>query len=214
MIKAIVFDFDGVIIDTEKARYDAWQAVFSLYDKVLPVDEWVKNIGRASYAADPFVILEYLTGLKLSRDTLEAQARTFELEFASNLQPLPGVVKLLKDASSMNIPCAVASSSTRHWVDGHLKRMALDRLFKTLVCREDTKTHKPLPEPYLTAAHRLQCEPQFGIAIEDAPLGIQSATTAGLRCVGVGCSLTRHLDLSNATWQFDSLDQFNLKQII
>jgi beta-phosphoglucomutase-like phosphatase (HAD superfamily) len=71
-------------------------------------------------------------------------------------------------------------------------------------------THKPEPEPYLTAVKRLGALPENSIAIEDAPMGILSATTAGLRCVAVGCSLTKHLDLSRATWRYDTLDEFDL----
>jgi len=214
LIDAIVFDFDGVIIDTEKARYDAWQAVFSIYNQQLPLVEWVKNLGRASYVADPYVILEKLSGLILPENEIRALAKKFELEFVADLEPLPGIVKLLKKAKTLNIPCAIASSSTRHWVSGHIKRMNLDTYFQTLVCREDTKTHKPLPEPYLTAVSRMNCEPSDCIAIEDAPLGIQSATSAGLRCVAVGCSLTRQLDLSKATWLYESLEEFDLKKLL
>jgi HAD superfamily hydrolase (TIGR01509 family) len=210
VINAIVFDFDGVIIDTERVCFDTWQMVFSEYNQVLPLEEWIKNIGRAIKVADPHKMLEQLTGKSINQEQLLLHARKIEMAAANNLTPLPGVLKTLQAARDMNIPCAVASSSSRQWVAGHLNRMGLEHYFKTLVCREDTSTHKPEPEPYLTAVNRLGALPENSIAIEDAPMGILSATTAGLRCVAVGCSLTKHLDLSKATWQVDSLDQFDL----
>jgi HAD superfamily hydrolase (TIGR01509 family) len=213
VINAIVFDFDGVIIDTEKACYDAWQTVFSEYNQVLLLEEWVKNIGRAVKVADPHKILEHLTGKSINQEHLLHHAKEIEMAAANKLTPLPGVLKTLQVARDMFIPCAVASSSGRNWVEGHLKRTGLEHYFKTLVCREDTSTHKPEPEPYLTAVNRLGALPENSIAIEDAPMGILSATTAGLRCVAVGCSLTKHLDLSRATWQLDSLDQFDLMAV-
>ncbi len=213
VISAIVFDFDGVIIDTEKVCFDAWQTVFSEYNQVLPLEEWVKNIGRAVKVADPHKMLEKLTGKPINQEQLLLHARKIEMAAANKLEPLPGVVKTLQAASDMFIPCAVASSSSRRWVESHLKRMSLDHYFKTLVCREDTSTHKPEPEPYLTAVNRLGALPENSIAVEDAPMGILSATTAGLRCVAVGCSLTKHLDLSRATWQIDSLDKFDFRVV-
>jgi HAD superfamily hydrolase (TIGR01509 family) len=210
VIDAIVFDFDGVIIDTERVCFDAWQAVFSEYNQVLPLEEWVKNIGRAIKVADPHKMLEHLTGKSINQEQLLLHARKIEMAAANKLEPLPGVVKTLKTARDMNIACAVASSSGRKWVAGHLDRMGLEHYFKTLVCREDTSTHKPEPEPYLTAVGRLGALPEKSVAIEDAPMGILSATTAGLRCVAVGCSLTKHLDLSRATWRINSLDEFDV----
>lgn len=213
MISAIVFDFDGVIIDTERACFDAWQKVFSEYNQVLPLEEWVKNIGRAVKVADPHKMLESLTGKSINQEQLLFHAKKIEMTAANILMPLPGVLKTLQTAKNLNIPCAVASSSGRSWVEGHLIRLGLVHYFKTLVCREDTSTHKPEPEPYLTAVKRLGALPENSIAIEDAPMGILSATTAGLRCVAVGCSLTKHLDLSRATWQVASLDEFDLMAI-
>ncbi len=210
MIKAIIFDFDGVIIDSEKARYDAWQKVFSLYEKQLPIDEWIKNIGRAHYAADPFEILQKLTGFQLPCDDLQRRAKEYELEFVSNIPALPGVVRTIDEAEKLNITIAIASSSSRSWVEGHLRRLSIYDKFKTLVCREDTSEHKPSPVPYLTAVKRLGCLPEEALAIEDSPLGIHSAICAGLKCIAIGCSITKHLDLSKATLQLESLNDLDL----
>lgn len=213
MIRAVVFDFDGVIIDTEKARYDAWQSVFNIYDQELPLQEWIKNIGRASYVVNPFDLLKKLTGLSLEWDDIHQKAKKFELDYVSDIQPLPGVVDRILEAHSNQIRLAVASSSTREWVEGHLKRLSIEHYFSTLVCREDTITHKPLPEPYLTAVKRLGCRPDEALAIEDSPLGIEAAITAGLKCVAVGCSITKELDLSLATRNVLSLEHVSILSI-
>lgn len=210
MIKAIVFDFDGVIIDSEKARYDAWQKVFSMYNKQLPLNEWIKNIGRAHYAADPFEILQKMTGFQLPCEDLQRKAKEYELEYVSDIPALPGVIKTIDNAGKLNIPIAIASSSSRAWVEGHLRRLSISNKFQTLICREDTSEHKPSPVPYLTAVKRLGCLPEETLAIEDSPLGIHSAICAGLKCVAIGCSITKYLDLSKATLQLESLNDLDL----
>jgi HAD superfamily hydrolase (TIGR01509 family) len=210
MKKILVFDFDGVIIDTEKARYDAWQKVFMEYGCNLPLSEWQKNIGRAAYVANPFVMLREMAGEHLNDAILHEKARKCEMEAVADLQLLPGVKILIESAANEGFGIAIASSSTREWVHGHLKRLSIDHFFQTLVCREDTLSHKPFPEPYLTAAKRLGCKPQNGIAIEDSPLGILSAIEAGFYCIGVPCSITKSMDLSHAHQCMDSLENIDM----
>ncbi len=204
MLKGIVFDFDGVIIDSEKARYDAWQSVYTIYGQTLPLEKWILNIGRASYVTDPHVLLQSLTGLKLSYEELYQKAKEFEFKFAADIPALPGVIGVIDGAYAKDIPMAIASSSSRAWVEGHLKRLQIYNKFTTLVCREDTVTHKPSPEPYVTAVNRLGCRPEDAIAIEDSPLGIDAAISAGLKCIAVGCSITKELDLTKANLQLSS----------
>lgn len=211
MIKGIVFDFDGVIIDSEKARYDAWQSVYTIYGQTLPLEKWILNIGRARYVMDPHILLQNLTGLKLSYEELHQKAKEFELKFAADIPALPGVLGVINDASDKDIPLAIASSSSRAWVEGHLKRLQIYNKFSALVCREDTMAHKPSPEPYVTAVNQLGCRPEDAIAIEDSPLGIDAAISAGLKCIAVGCSITKELDLTKASLQLSSLCELILK---
>lgn len=207
ILQAVVFDFDGVIIDTEKARYEAMQQVFATYGQKLPLLVWIESIGRAAYAIDPFDYLISITGEKLDIDMLKSTHKKIEMEMADALPLLPGVVERLEEVTNSGGFLAVASSSSRAWVEGHLQKRDLLKYFSAIVCRDDTLRHKPHPEPYSTALKLLKCLPENSFAIEDSPLGIASAKAAGLKCIAVGCSLTRDMDLSDAHYVFSSLDE-------
>ncbi len=209
-VRAVVFDFDGVCIDTETARFLAWKRKFEQYGFELPLEEWVKNIGTATWVSDPFILLEELTGRRIDRAGFEGGLRRSELEIADSFPLQPGLKDRLEEAAGLGISCAIASSSSHQWVDGHLQRRGLTGMFRTTVCREDTSEHKPHPEPYLTALRRLGIPAENGIAIEDSPLGLMSAHSAGLYCIAVPSVLTKHMDFSAAHRVVASLEEVSL----
>jgi len=206
-LKAVVFDFDGVCIDTEKARFMSWQRIFESFGLELPLDEWLKNIGKATYVSDPFVVLQSMVATDLDRSELHRRHRESEIEIAAGLPVLPGVVERLREARSLGILCAVASSSSHNWVDGHLERRGLRGFFNTVVCREDTESHKPDPAPYIKALDRLGVNSENAVAVEDSPAGVASAKAAGLYCIAVPCSMTLGMDLSVADRLVGSLEE-------
>lgn len=206
-VQAVVFDFDGVILDTEMARFVSWQRIFELHGQVLPRDAWIRNIGRAEMVVDPYVLLAELVGHSLDHGTLQQLHEKYEWEIAEELPLLPGVADRVLEATELGIPIAVASSSSHRWVDGHLKRHGLFDAFTTTVCREDTKRHKPDPESYMLAVNRLGAVPVATVSIEDSPLGIAAARAAGLYSIGVACSLTLGLDLSAANRLVNNLTE-------
>jgi len=208
-----VFDFDGVIIDTEKARYEAMQEIFATYGQKLPLHIWIESVGRAVYAIDPFDYLESITGEKLDREMLKSTHKKIEMEMADALPLLPGVVERLEEVRSNGGLLAVASSSSSAWVRGHLQKRDLIGYFNAVVCRDNTLRHKPHPEPYSTALKLLNCLPENSFAIEDSPLGIASAKAAGLKCIAVGCSLTRDMDLSDAHYVFNTLKEVSFSEL-
>jgi HAD superfamily hydrolase (TIGR01509 family) len=211
-IQAVIFDFDGVCVDTEMARFMSWQKIYTAFQLELPRDEWVKNIGKAAYVADPFDILERLAGHDLDREALHGQHRINELEIADALPLLPGVAERLTEAQSLGIACGIASSSSHLWVDGHLRRRGIFEMFGVIICREDTATHKPDPAPYLAALQRLGVDAENAIAVEDSPAGIASARAAGLYCIGVPCSMTRDMDMSGADLIVESLEEVSFRE--
>ncbi len=212
-LQAVVFDFDGVIIDTEKARYEAIQEIFAGYGQKLPLHVWIKSVGRAAYAIDPFDYLRSVTDEKLDLDLLKSIHKKIEIDLADTLPLLPGVSERIQEVKNNGGLLAVASSSSRAWVEGHLKKRGLLKYFSAIVCRDDTIRHKPDPEPYSTALKLLKCLPENSFAIEDSPLGIASAKAAGLKCIAVGCSLTRDLDLSNAHYVFNTLSEVSFSEL-
>lgn len=204
-LQAVVFDFDGVILDTEMARFEAMQKIYASFGQVLPLDMWLKSIGRASYAVHPFDYLQEILGEPLDCEKLHEEHKKIEIEMANALPVLPGVIDRIEEVLASGGKVAVASSSSRNWVTGHLRRRNLINYFSAIVCREDTVAHKPDPEPYVTALKRLECSAQNSFAVEDSPLGIEAATNAGITCIAIACSLTRHMDLGKAHFKFDSL---------
>lgn len=209
-LMAVVFDFDGVIIDTEKARYDAMQEIYSSFGQILSLDVWIKSVGHASYAVDPYRLLTELTGKELNHDELKKKHKEIEMEIADTLPVLPGVIDRIEEVRKLGGRLAIASSSSKQWVEGHLEKRDLLKYFDFTICKNDTIRHKPDPEPYLNAIKRLGCNHNNAFAIEDSPIGIEAAKSAGLICIAVGCTLTKDLDLSRADYRFNSMEEFTL----
>lgn len=204
-IKAIVFDFDGVCIDTETARYESWQEIYRSFGVVLPLDEWVKNIGRAAYESDPYPYLEKSVGRALNKEELHTIHKRTEVEITNRMPLMPGLLDRLHEAQSMGTMCAIASSSSHAWVDGHLQHRNIDHFFSTVVCREDTRQHKPDPEPYLTALRRLGVGAEHAVAVEDSPAGVTAARAAGIYTIAVPGCMTAAMNFEHASSRVASL---------
>lgn len=213
-IQSVIFDFDGVILDTEQARYDAWEAIYQSFGHTLPVDIWIKSIGRSKYAVDPFELLQKLTGKSLDTEKIRDLQRTKSYENVRGLPLLPGVKKCILEAVALKLKVGIASSSSRIWVQRHLKERGLLKYFDVLVCKEDTDYHKPSPFHYLTALKKLNCSPDYSVAIEDSPLGIESAIKSGMYCIAVACNLTKNMDLSGAHRIEESLQNVSFARIM
>jgi HAD superfamily hydrolase (TIGR01509 family) len=197
LVKAVVFDFDGLILDTEEPVYRSWQEVYREHGEVLPFDRWVEIVGSSTAAFDPKSHLEERLGRALTQDVLD---RRVERRAAMVLaQPiLPGVAELARSARAAGLRVGVASSSTTQWVTGHLERLGLLDRFDCVRCRDDVAKVKPAPDLYLAVADCLGAAPEEAVAIEDSPNGIASAKAAGMWCVAVPNGITGGLDLSHA----------------
>ena len=197
MIKAFVFDFDGLILDTEEPVYRSWLEVYQAHGQELPFDRWIQIVGSSTATFDPKGHLEQRLGRALAREVLD---RRIERRTALvRAQPiLPGVVELIDSAREAGLRVGVASSSTRQWVNGHLERLGLLERFDCVRCRDDVALVKPAPDLYLAVVECLGVAPSEALAIEDSPNGIAAAKAAGLRCVAVPNVITGGLDLSHA----------------
>lgn len=192
-----MFDFDGLILDTEGPVYRSWLEVYREHGEELPFDRWVEIVGSSTAAFDPKGHLEERLGRALTQDVLD---RRVERRAAMVLaQPiLPGVAELAGSARAAGLRVGVASSSTTRWVRGHLERLGLLDRFDCVRCRDDVANVKPAPDLYLAVAACLGVEPEEAVAIEDSPNGIASAKAAGMWCVAVPNGITGGLDLSQA----------------
>jgi putative hydrolase of the HAD superfamily len=132
------------------------------------------------------------------------------LELSAELAVLPGVVRLLDEARAAGVPCAIASSSESHWVNGYLKRFAIKDRFLHVVTRDLVPRPKPYPDLYREACLRLGVEPERSVALEDSVNGVKAAIAAGLVCIAVPNSVTARFDLSCAHLQSTSMEQLDL----
>ncbi len=212
-MRAIVFDLDGVVVDTESTDFAAWERSYREHGLVLPRDAWVSAIGSDGSRFDPLVHLRELVGKGFDEAGMQRARRAYRDALTAKLAPLPGVVSLLDQADRAGLPAAVASSSEREWVEGHLGQAGLLRRFRLLCCKEDVVRVKPDPELYRAAVAGLGVLPAEAIAIEDSPNGVAAAVAAGLFCVAVPGPMTRGLDFSAAQLEVESLASTSLEAI-
>ncbi len=198
MIGAVIFDFDGLILDSETPEYLAWKAVYARYGLEFPLASWLQNVGRNDSPFDPLGPFRG-DGSPIAPAAAAAlwqeQHATLECEF---LAPLPGVVPLLTGLRRRRVPTGVASSSRIARVRGLLAALGLGGHFDTAAGGDEVARAKPAPDVYLLAAHRLGAMPERCVALEDSENGVRAAKAAGMRCIAVPSALTQGLDFSAA----------------
>src|SRR5919204_1460505 len=214
VIKALIFDFDGLIVDTEGPMFLVWQRIYRERGQDMPRERWQSLIGTATGPFDPLVDLPQRTGEALTADELNALERLYYREATISQKLLPGVDDYLVDARALGLKTAIASSSSREWVMEHLERFGIADRFDTVVCKDDVTTTKPDPELYELAIERLKVRPEEAIALEDSSNGIRAAKAAGLFCVAVPNALTADMDLGEADIQIHSLETVSLADLI
>jgi HAD superfamily hydrolase (TIGR01509 family) len=212
-IKAIIFDFDGVILDTEMPEFQSWQEVFAEHGCELKLEVWAQAIGTAATAFDPYAHLASMAGA-VDVDAIRARRRPRHAELIAAEAVLPGVRDWLEAARSLKLKLAVASSSPTDWVAGHLERLGLDEYFECLKCADHVVKTKPDPELYASVLEALGLSANEAMAVEDSPNGVRAAKAAGLFCVAVPCSLTRGLDLDAADMRLTSLAEIGLASLL
>ena len=213
MIRAIVFDFDGLILDTEEPVYRSWLEVYEAHGVELPFERWVQIVGSTTTGFHPQRHLEERLGRSLPKEVLDGRiGRRTELVLAQKL--LPGVVQHINQAKALGLKVGVASSSTADWVKGHLSRLGILEKFDCLRCRDDVANAKPEPDLYIAVLECLGVTASEAIAIEDSPNGVTAAKRAGLRCVAIPNSITAKLDLSGADVILGSLAEISLAELL
>jgi HAD superfamily hydrolase (TIGR01509 family) len=215
VIRALIFDFDGLILDTETPEVQIWQELYARYGQEFPLDEWVRSVVGATVAnLDPVAQLERLTGLPLDAQTLKEQAQRTRLAWQADLPPLPGVADYLNSARRLGLRLAIASSSPHAWVDDHLRRLEFFNLLDAVICREDAPRLKPDPDLFLAALSALKVEADQAIAFEDSPNGVQAARAARMHVVGVPNPITARLGPLPADLTLASLSDLKLTDLL
>ena len=177
---AVLFDFDGILVDTEWAIYQAWLKTFRGHGQDLPLSLYTRCIGSDFDAWSPKIHLEDLTKLGFDWVKMDAQ-RQIEIRAALEMAgPIEGVMELLAEIRNHNIPAAVVSSSSHFWVDGWLDKLGMRDFFSEIVCKGDAARIKPAPDLYLEAAGRLGVQAEECLVIEDSLNGLISAKAASI----------------------------------
>jgi HAD superfamily hydrolase (TIGR01509 family) len=216
-VRAVVFDFDGLILDTETPLARGWAEVYASYGcQPLTPAEWGAAIGTA-VSIDPVAILlgrAGAAGLTIDPGVAGAAGRDAVSELIAAEVVRPGVQAWLDEADRRHLATAVASSSPVSWVGGHLDRLGLLHRFQALACARPGVAAKPAPDLYLEACAALGVHTAQALAVEDSPNGIAAARAAGLACVAVPNELTRQLDLAGADLVVASLAEVSLGEVL
>ncbi len=215
-IDALIFDFDGLILDTETPEYEAWREVYTEHGCELPLALWVDSIGRGheQIKFDPYKYLSECTGKIVDNEAVRARRRLLFHERVDRMPPRPGVVDYLTEATARGLKLAVASSSDRDWVEGHLRRLDLLDYFALTRCSDDVARTKPAPDVYLAALEGLGVAAENAVAFEDSPNGTRAAHRAEIYTVAVPNALTARLEFLEADRRIESMAEMPLGQVL
>jgi HAD superfamily hydrolase (TIGR01509 family) len=212
-IKGLIFDFDGLILDTEYAEFKSWEMILDSFQVNFPMENWLASIGISDSDFNIYTYLESHTDKKLNRDDILTTRENYLGQLLATQSILPGIENLIIEAKNKGLKLAVASGATNKWVTSNLKRIGLFNYFDGIHTREEVIYAKPDPALYYNALTNLGIDPDNAVAFEDSPNGIQAAKAAGLFCIAVPNYLTRMLDTSAADIILPTLKDFNLSKI-
>jgi HAD superfamily hydrolase (TIGR01509 family) len=198
-VRALLFDFDGLILDTELASRAGWELLYSDHGHELPSELWATVVGTTHAPFDPMAHLEELVGEPLDRKALNERRYTREIALIEAEELRPGIAEYFAVARERDLKRAIVSSSPRSWVDMHLERLE-EAVGWDAICTadRDPARAKPAPTLYLEALETLDVTANEAIAFEDSPNGVLAAKAAGIFCVAVPNEVTRDLGLEEA----------------
>ena len=216
-VKAIIFDFDGLILDTETPDFHVWQAIYQEHGFELPHEEWGKIVG--GYGLTHFDAAEYLIQLsqgRLDAGSLRDRHRSESHALTLEQPVMPGVLNYIKDAKGLGLKIAIASSSDHLWVETHAKRLGIFDHFDVIICADDVGVGrtKPNPDLFLLALKQLQVRNNEAVVFEDSPNGVKAANQAGIFVVAVPNPVTSLLRIEGANLMLRSLTDRSLFELL
>jgi putative hydrolase of the HAD superfamily len=203
-VRAFLFDFDGLILDTETAARSGWELVYGEHGLELPREKWALRIGTID-GWDIWGDLEGQVG-PVDRGALDARRFAHELTLLDAEKLRPGIADYIAAADRLRLKRAIVSSASRRWIDRHLIRLERTFGWDAIVTADNDATRaKPRPTLYLEALATLGIAPSEAVAFEDSPNGVRAARAAGIYVVAVPNAITRDLSLDEADLVVDSL---------
>ena len=214
MLKALIFDFDGLILDTESSLFEAWREIFDEYALEIHMEDWVKMLGQSADPPEAYTYLEVKIGRAVDRAALKERRIKRELSILQDQPALLGVRDLIYEVKESGLLLAVASSSEHAWVDTHLDRLDLMECFDVVICADDVPATKPAPDLYIQALNQLGVSSEDAIALEDSEHGVHAARAAGLFCIAVPNEITKGASFDQDQVTLDSLDGIRMNDIL
>ncbi|MBM3137336.1 MAG: HAD-IA family hydrolase [Chloroflexi bacterium] len=213
-IQGIIFDFDGLICDTESTELHAWEKLYADYGVPFPFEEYQKTIGAVHNDETPLLLLKESLGSQLNINEAREKLHQYHKE-VNEIEPLrPGVLDYLKEAKLLDLKIGLASSSPIPWVGFHLDRLGISHFFECIRTFEDVHQTKPNPQLFLLTLECLNLAPVETIALEDSINGIVAAKSAGLLTVAVPNAVTSRFDFKDADIILSSLEEIPLRRLI
>lgn len=209
---ALIFDFDGLIVETESVELMAWTRVLAEHGVPVEATDFLPFIGTHRPGLWDKTLREWL-GAEADLAALSRRAREIRQPLALAAPVLAGVIALLDEASNTGWQVGLGSSSTRRWIEMHLDHRDLLQRFDAVVTREDVMRVKPDPDIYLEVASRLRAEPRHCVVLEDSEPGCRAAKAAGMACIAVPTDMTRASDFSMADRVVASLSEVTVSDL-
>lgn len=219
MIRALLFDFDGVVIDTEAPTYQSWRDIYAQHGADLPLERYLPAVGTGSSTSsvdcgfDAIAHLEELIGRNVDRELVIQRRARRKLELCATAPLLPGVGECLADARRLRLRTAIVTRNRDEWVTGHCRRVGLLHDWDAIVCANATPTMDKA-ELYRRALHVLGLSPAEAIAIEDSPAGVTAAKDAGIYCIAAPNEITRSASFDRADLVLGSLTELRLESLL
>ena len=216
-IKALIFDFDGLILDTETPDVHAWESIYAEYGFTFPLDSWAQIIGGTGTSS--FNAAAHLQGLlsdPLDLEDLQKRQTHLSHSLVAEQSLMPGVLDYLHEAKRLGLKLAIASSSQHSWVDTHARRMGIFDYFDRVICADDVGIGrtKPHPDLFLKALDELHVRKDEAIVFEDSPNGVRAAHAAGIFVVAVPNSVTSLLTIEDVNLTLSSLADLSLSELL
>jgi HAD superfamily hydrolase (TIGR01509 family) len=218
VVQALLFDFDGVVVDTEVPTFQSWRQIYREHGVDLELSHWLPVVGSGSSTGpdavfDAVAHLEALIGRTLDREALVAARTQLKTELCDRAELLPGVVEYLAEARRLQLKTAIVTRAAATWVKHHLARVGLAHSWDAVVSG-DGLDGKRKSLVYDDALERLGVSNREAIAFEDSPHGVQAAKEAGVWCVAVPNRVTRRAAFEAADLLLGSLAERPLTSVL
>lgn len=207
MIEAVLFDFDGLLADSEPLQKAAWRTYLAQHDRVLE-PALIDRMFGLRLVESAALVRDELDLPFSAQEVMDARDAVFLQSLAGVLQPMPGAVETVAAMRRLGVRTALATSGHRRYIDLALRELALEHAFDAIVTGDTVARGKPAPDIFLRAAELVGVAPAGCVVVEDAPHGIAAARAAGMLAVAIPNEMTRELDFGQAELVYASLDEF------